>query len=314
MANNKWFTEVRAETPLLDAAQRVLRARMRTVRQFLPLAGKYAEQDSEFVHQVRVASRRASAALELFAPCLANKRFRSTRKLLKKIRRSAGAARDLDVFQAGLLAWSRARPAREQPGLQFLAGLAFDRRQQAQGGLRALVVAAPALQAVIGQLRAPTDDSPQTLAALAIPVLDELVSKFQTALQEDLTTDTGLHQLRITGKRLRYAMEICVGCFVPYFRTTLYPAVEEVQEILGTANDSNVTVQWLTEVRRSAACAAPLDWARLRPGIDKLLAEQKRIRAQQRRRFAAWRKRWQKVFRSLTELVHAPTHMGKEKA
>ena len=35
-------------------------------------------------------------------------------------------------------------------------------------------------------------------------------------------------------------MEVFADCFAPAFRAELYPAVEEIQEILGNANDSYV--------------------------------------------------------------------------
>ena len=45
--------------------------------------------------------------------------------------------------------------------------------------------------------------------------------------------------MRILGKRLRYAMEMFADCFGPAFREELYPAVEQMQEILGRANEQS---------------------------------------------------------------------------
>ena len=49
-------------------------------------------------------------------------------------------------------------------------------------------------------------------------------------------------------KRLRYALELFIDCFPPAVREQVYPRVEAVQDILGTANDSHQTVVLLDEL------------------------------------------------------------------
>ena len=49
-------------------------ARLRTLWNWLPLAAKNADDDVEYVHQLRVASRRAMAVLEIFDAMLPRKR------------------------------------------------------------------------------------------------------------------------------------------------------------------------------------------------------------------------------------------------
>ena len=57
-------------------------------------------------------------------------------------------------------------------------------------------------------------------------ILGELYTQFATEVEANTTTADELHQLRITGKRLRYAVEVFAGCYGPPLRETLYPAVE----------------------------------------------------------------------------------------
>ena len=57
----------------------------------LPLALQQAVKDVEHVHQLRVATRRARAALDIFADCLPDGAFTAAKKQLRKIRRAAGA-------------------------------------------------------------------------------------------------------------------------------------------------------------------------------------------------------------------------------
>ncbi|MCQ1538422.1 CHAD domain-containing protein [Methanocalculus taiwanensis] len=59
--------------------------------------GVRESDDIEYIHRMRVASRRVRAALPLFAPCLPESAYKKARKGVRSITRSLGAARDLDV-------------------------------------------------------------------------------------------------------------------------------------------------------------------------------------------------------------------------
>src|SRR5437764_10810040 len=132
MADGKWIDNLTATTPLRDAAQKVLLARLQVICNYLPKALHSAEQDLEYVHQLRVGTRRADAALRIFSPCLPHKMFRVARKRLQRLRRAAGAARDLDVFADNLLRWQADQPAKDRPGLDYLLGYAMGQRAHAQ--------------------------------------------------------------------------------------------------------------------------------------------------------------------------------------
>ena len=56
--------------------------------------------DIEFVHEMRVASRRLRAAMNNFADCFPEKPFKKYYKKVKAITRTMGAVRDLDVLVA----------------------------------------------------------------------------------------------------------------------------------------------------------------------------------------------------------------------
>src|SRR5712692_8244692 len=98
MADGKWISDLKASTPLVDAARRVLTIRLEVVRDYLGLALREADKDPEYVHQLRVGTRRAGAAVEIFSLCLPDRVYTKARKQLRRIRRAAGAARDWDVF------------------------------------------------------------------------------------------------------------------------------------------------------------------------------------------------------------------------
>ena len=71
--------------------------------------------------------------------------------------------------------------------------------------------------------------------------------------QAKMVTDPeSLHQLRIVGKRLRYAMELFAGAYPSSFRDSLYPLIEQLQGLLGTVNDHAVARERFREWLRRA--------------------------------------------------------------
>ena len=56
--------------------------------------------DIEFVHEMRVTSRRLRAAMDNFADCFPEKSFKKHYKKIKLITQTMGAVRDLDVLIA----------------------------------------------------------------------------------------------------------------------------------------------------------------------------------------------------------------------
>src|SRR5690349_18746433 len=122
MANGKWITDLTPDMPPVEAARVVLRVRLQPVFEQLPLAALEADKDIEHVHQLRVATRRAEAALRIFRSCLPGKTWRKARRHLRKVRRAAGAARDWDVFLAELCERSGKATARQQAGVDHLLG------------------------------------------------------------------------------------------------------------------------------------------------------------------------------------------------
>jgi CHAD domain-containing protein len=298
MADGKWIPDLTPRTPVTDAACRALSVRLEVVRDHLPLALEKADEDPEYVHQLRVGTRRATAALDIFSPCLPDKAYRAARRQLRRIRRAAGAARDWDVF---LLSLGTAEHQRErwQPAWDFLIGHALASREQAQIDLRAASPNHPftferLMAETIAVLHKPHCDPPiNTLLDLAFPLLSSLLKQLHEAATGDLDDYEHLHQVRIIGKRLRYAMEVFASCFAPSFKDTLYVAVEEMQEILGHANDSHVAVGRLSALRDRLRLIRPTDFRRYRVGLDGLIRRHRERVPQERDRFLDWWKDWQ---------------------
>lgn len=302
MAEGKWIADLKATTPLDDAARRVLTVRLQIVGEYLPRALRDAYEDVEHVHQLRVATRRTGAALRIFKCCLPEKVSRNARRRLRQVRRAAGAARDWDVFLLGLDDWMDKAPPRSwQAGLDFLIGYGAAQRIAAQEHLVKVGQDFPfffdrLLAETLAGVTCPKQlglSADATLLDLARPMLGELLRELHTAASGNLDDYEHLHQVRIVGKRLRYAMEVFADCFAPPFREELYPAVEEMQEILGNANDSHVASGRLSTLRDNLRILRPTDWKRCRAGVEGLLKYHEKRLPQEKQRFLDWWHQWQ---------------------
>jgi CHAD domain-containing protein len=88
-------------------------------------------EEIERVHDMRVATRRLRAALEVFAPCFPAKRHRKALKRVKALADALGERRDRDVaieFLAGLVAEA---PEGDWAGLAALTERLRDEQRQA---------------------------------------------------------------------------------------------------------------------------------------------------------------------------------------
>lgn len=77
--------------------------------------------DIERVHDMRVASRRLRAAMEIFEPCFPRKRFRETLREVKALADALGERRDRDVSIAALEGFGEKLTGPDRHGIKLLA-------------------------------------------------------------------------------------------------------------------------------------------------------------------------------------------------
>ncbi|HTU26042.1 MAG TPA: CHAD domain-containing protein [Pirellulales bacterium] len=254
----KWIDASEPDDPVDVVARRALESRLDAVEHYLALAAD-RDHTPEDIHQLRVSTRRAMAALDIFAALLPPRRARKMNKRLKRIRRAAGDSRDLDVLAARLkknpLADDSGRRAKLQKLIAHLRSAAqpaiekihkhLDERDRFSRRAAALV-SRVRLRAVDGSAEL------HTFSAAARQCLQPVIERFFAAAAADLSQPEALHALRISGKQVRYAIEIFAGAFQPEIREEIYPLVEQMQEKLGKVID-HVTAarlygEWLTGV------------------------------------------------------------------
>ncbi len=80
------------------------------------------------VHDMRVASRRLRAVLEVFAVCFDAKAHKDVLTDVKRLADALGERRDPDVQLERLQAFATAVPADQRPGVEHLLALAAERQ------------------------------------------------------------------------------------------------------------------------------------------------------------------------------------------
>lgn len=260
----KWVDGLYADTPAVVAAKRVLGTRLSAVRKLLPIAAKHAADDIEYVHQLRVATRRSAAALRLFRDVCNDRTMRKLARLLKRVRRAAGVARQDDVHAALFAKRAAKSPQTEidapRPEDVVLEAIAESRADAQEHILDVAARQKQLRKRIDGLLNhlhppvgSPESGAAYTLGQIAQQTLPALVERVRQHGDEDLREREKAHALRIEVKRLRYALEILVGCFPETEGKQLYEHVTEVQDRLGEINDLHeiaARLETLCEARR----------------------------------------------------------------
>jgi CHAD domain-containing protein len=118
--------------PFREAAARSLE--VRAAEMFGHADGVLDTNDIDRVHDMRVASRRLRAVMEIFAPCFPAREYKLALREVKAIADALGERRDPDVAVRNLERLARGFGSPERPGLE---GLADDfRAEQAAGNER----------------------------------------------------------------------------------------------------------------------------------------------------------------------------------
>ena len=237
------FSDLSSRSTVLEAAELVLGSSLSALTDEVSLERANPGADPEHVHQIRVHSRRAAAALLAFSDSLPSEPTATLSRRLRRLRKSAGEARDLDVWSAELRKRRSATKGKQRRAIDFLLRRLRKSRRTAQKALdrtlRKIDVAA--LREWAEQsIRSRTGQSDQgaEFRGLAQARLKEAADElFRLHSQARPTSWKSLHAIRIAGKRLRYCMDIFRPCFAGSNYEELYRRLKALQELLGTMND-----------------------------------------------------------------------------
>ncbi|HEY5814953.1 MAG TPA: CHAD domain-containing protein [Solirubrobacterales bacterium] len=118
MARAREVPGLDCEEPFGRAAARVVEVRAAEV--FEHSAGALDLDDVEPLHDMRVATRRLRAAIEVFAPCFPRKRRRKALRRVKALADALGERRDRDVSIEALERFAESAPESDREAIASL--------------------------------------------------------------------------------------------------------------------------------------------------------------------------------------------------
>ena len=231
-------------------------------------------QDIEYIHRMRVASRRLRAALPLFRPCFPDKQYKKWMQEITKITRALGDARDADVQIAflqkslkkipkGHVLSGKPSPADQpstEPAIRFLLSALQKKRRTLQKHVlfalneleksrvteEMLLMFTTIDRELKAERKKPRTCGIPPVAALRIwKRLFSFLSYEPWVLHPEAVAEH--HATRIAAKKLRYTMEI----YGSVYRNNLekpIARIKKMQEILGDIHDCDVWIDQITSL------------------------------------------------------------------
>jgi CHAD domain-containing protein len=118
MAKPRPIPDLSTEIPYAEAAAKIVSVRAAELAEHA--RGVLDTGDIERVHDMRVATRRLRAALEIFEPCFPAEPFSDGLREVKRLADALGERRDRDVAIAALDAFNDQMPAPDRRGVASL--------------------------------------------------------------------------------------------------------------------------------------------------------------------------------------------------
>jgi CHAD domain-containing protein len=287
------------DDPMAEAARKTLKFHFEQMLKHE--AGTRDGSDIEELHDMRVATRRMRAALEVFDRYLDRAALKPYAKALRRTGRALGAVRDLDVFHEKAQAYLDRLPVERRAELNdlleawqrehdraranLLKHLASDGYEQFKESFNEFLQTPGAGAAPI--FSAEDEPLPYRVRHVVPRILFEGYEQVR-AFTEWLTASdlTRYHQLRIASKELRYTLEFFREVFGPQAKA-LIKNVKQLQDHLGDLQDASVAcdimrnfLMWGTWQPGKSARKQPSIQTVVNPGVALYLsARQDEIKA-----------------------------------
>jgi triphosphatase len=220
--------------------------------------------DPEYLHKMRVATRRLRAALRVFSDCFAKGPLGTLQRELKWLADLLGAVRDLDVQLLALPELQASLGAQPESGWRRLRSELGLRRERARAELESGLAAPRYLrlleraEQLFGE-RARRAGQAGTRPAVeaAAEILEARARKLRKAVKTCRREPSAeaLHRLRIRGKQLRYACEFFGPLYGPGFDEQV-ARLTELQDTLGLFQDRVVTGRLAAALRDECLSSA----------------------------------------------------------
>jgi CHAD domain-containing protein len=231
-----------------SAVRHILLHLLDTIRRNVP--GTIADLDVEFLHDLRVATRRSRSAISLLKAALPMEDIAPFRDELKWLGTITGPCRDLDVWLMDMDGMRALLPTASAAALDPFETLLGAERRKAQRSL-ARQLRSARFRALLEGWRAVLEGDPVSDAGTAahrpirvfararILKVYRRIIKGGRALGDDPPA-APLHELRIEAKKLRYLLEFFAGLDAAQQAPRLIKKLKTIQDVLGGFNDMEV--------------------------------------------------------------------------
>lgn len=289
------------------------------------IEGVQKGKDIEYVHQMRVASRRLRNGLDLFRECLPGKKAKAWLDDIRNITHALGNARDMDIQIAELTRlYEDDLDVQYKPGYARLLLRLKQSRTKAQKKINKTLFKLQEgdslgnMAAQFSKLAEKSDEVYLYTPSLYQKAFEEINAilvdflSYQAFVQAPENVDK-LHAMRIAGKHLRYTMEV----FAPIYNGALDPYIilmKDIQDLLGEVHDNDVWVSWLPKFIEQEQAriedyfgnTGPI--ARLLPGLHHLMEDRQQAREKAYRAFLlTWNSlEAEDAWTALRALIEAP--------
>ncbi|MCB1772751.1 MAG: CHAD domain-containing protein [Gammaproteobacteria bacterium] len=292
--SSKLTLKLKHQQHAVGALRKILLTLLGTIER--NLAGTRANLDSEFLHDLRVATRRTRSALSQVKQVLPDSIVEDYKQRFGWLGQVTGPTRDLDVFLLELPRYRASLPAAMAHDLDALEAHLLGTHKTEQARLKRKLGSAE-MRTLLDDWRAVLEADPppgdpglyadlpiELVAARRIWRMYRKVIKAGRAVTTDGAPEA-MHELRKDCKKLRYLLEFFRSLFPDSHVKKIVRALKNLLDILGDFQDLEVQAD---ELRGFAAAFAPDDPARLRTvmAIGALVADLLRHQQAAHERFA----------------------------
>ena len=288
--------------------------------------------ETEDIHDLRVASRRVRVALEIFRQFLPAKKYKVWEPAVAGLTKAFGNARDLDVqleFVNGFFNTRDEPPTR--PGGRRLKLRLEQRRGKLTQQLEEKIDKVQkdgTLQNIIHELKNQVEDASADIST-PTPIFEFSFNIINKRLDDFLFYEIylpfperirELHLMRIAAKRLRYSLEIFAPLYPDHMENIL-EIMRSIQTGLGEIRDCDIWLGFLPKFMEkekqkvNAYFGNPRPFQRLVPGIQLLLNDRKKERDMLYTKFLSDWKKWRQaeIWSTLRQTIFNPV-MGNQPA
>jgi CHAD domain-containing protein len=277
------------------------------------IAGVQRSKDLEYIHRMRVASRRLARAIAIFESCYPAKRVRLWKKDMRQVTRVLGLARDRDIQAACVKRYLQTTTKHlERPGVRRLLLRVIQKRQDAQWRLLEnldKLEKNQTLESIDKRSRVLRTDKDKPLIPDSVNLMKftrqaigSVMDKFLSfdAFVERVEAVKELHAMRIAAKKLRYTMECFAGLY-PNSLSEYLSVLRRIQDHLGNIHDCDIwqatSVEFIDKERHRTVQYFGTDrvMKRLLPGLEAFFEDRRRERVEYYASFVVYWKELGKI-------------------